>query len=355
MFRSLPLIAVFACAPVEPEAPFSAGPWPEPSAYVPQGEVQALVGPLVLVGSGVYPGGVLDLSAGNADPGETVYFAASVGGVAAGPCLAFLGGLCLDLGAQTVYAGFGVADAQGVATLQLPVDSTLVQGARYTFQAAVRRGAGGGSSEKSNALVRTVGAPSWSNPVTVDGSLAEWSGDELFTTTSANNSQGGVTWDAASLFVAFDHPDVASGGAQHWEVVYLATGGPGSTEGPALGGQVPGLPFEADVVVRRKADGSYDDVCVWDEVQGWVITPGVLSLAGWGAAESGSTLELQLPRSALPFQLELATAQVYEGAGFESTYAGIPSTAFRDGFDPDLADSLVLDLSLPDPSGIQNP
>jgi hypothetical protein len=354
--RALPVLALFACAPTTPETPFAAGPWPEAPRTEPAYELQALVGPLTLAVGELHPGGVAALTAGNADPGEVVYFAASLGGVGNGPCYGLLGGLCLELGSRTVYAGSAVADGLGMATLEVPVSPSLPTGQRVAFQAAVRRGAGGSASEKSGPEVLTVGDPAWSNAAVVDGDLAEWSPEERFGTTSADGRSGGITWDRRSLFVAFDHPDVSGGGSLHWEVVYLAAGGPGTTTGPVIGSQAAELPFEADLVLRRKADGSYDDLLVWDDaLASWVSTPGILATPGWSAAESGDTLELAVPRSLLGNTLSVATAQVYEGSGFESTYGGVPARAFVDGFDPDLGAAVELDLSSPDPAGLQYP
>ncbi len=357
MIRALPLAALFACAPTPlPELDDAEGTLPE-AAEVPYESpvpVDAKVGPLVLAAGDVHPGGYLTLDVANADPGETVAFASSLGGAANGPCLASLGGLCLNLGGQTVYSGSAVADPNGRASVRLAVPATLPPGLTVAFQAAARRGAGGASSVKSNAAVRTVGAPIWSRTVTVDGSLAEWTGDELFPTTSQVGAAG-VTWDATSLFLGFDHPDVATGGPQHWQLALIGTGRPGSVVGPTLGTQTPGLPFEAEIVVRRKADGSYDDLLVWNRTNSqWDFFPG-LAASGIVAAESGTQLELSIPRSLVGAMNEVVLLSLYEGAGFESTYAGVPATAFADGYDPEVVDALVVDLWSPDSPVAQNP
>ncbi|MCA9494592.1 MAG: hypothetical protein KC621_31910 [Myxococcales bacterium] len=73
-------------------------------------------------------------------------------------------------------------------------------------------------------------------------------------------------------------------------------------------------------------------------------------------AELGDVVEIALPRTLLgTSRIEVVLYEVYEGAGFESTYGGVPDTAFVDGYDPDLVDALTLDLSSPDPAGVQNP
>ncbi|MBA2320960.1 MAG: hypothetical protein H0V89_07385 [Deltaproteobacteria bacterium] len=45
---------------------------------------------------------------------------------------------------------------------------------------------------------------------------------------------------------------------------------------------------------------------------------------------------------------------LYEGANFESTYAGVPATAFVDGYDPDVLDFLTIDLASADSPVAQN-
>ncbi|MEQ1502087.1 MAG: hypothetical protein ABMB14_07640 [Myxococcota bacterium] len=45
--------------------------------------------------------------------------------------------------------------------------------------------------------------------------------------------------------------------------------------------------------------------------------------------------------------MEIALGWVFEGAGFESTYAGVPSDTFVDGYDVDFATNLAFDLTDP--------
>lgn len=354
--RGLPLVFLVGCA-VDSED-LAIDPALDAELAVLEGLERVVPPPiqvLTLTATTPHPGGDVILVAAGAQPGETVGFLSSLGGVAQGPCPAQLGGLCLDLGADTVLSGTAVADAQGRAALEVAVPGSLQAGLTVTFQAAVRRGAQGQSSAKSNASVKTVGAPAWSHRVNVDGSLQDWDADELFATTSGGNTAGGVTWDADSLYLAYFHPDVASGGPQHWEVVYIGTADPGSINGVILNTQLPRLPFAASLAVRRKADGSYDDLQQWNG-QAWVGTPNVLGTLGSSVAESGQGLEIAIPRDLLgTSRIQVVMAQVYEGNGFESTYGGVPDDTFVDGYDPNYTTSLTIDLSSPDPSAIQNP
>ncbi|MCB9698669.1 MAG: FG-GAP repeat protein, partial [Alphaproteobacteria bacterium] len=83
------------------------------------------------------------LVAAGVAPGESVRFHAGVGLPAPGPCPALLGGLCLDVGPQSVQIGSAVADDQGVATLIAMVPAAVQVGGTYTVQAAIPRGPGG--------------------------------------------------------------------------------------------------------------------------------------------------------------------------------------------------------------------
>lgn len=351
------LLVLCACSPsLAPEGAPESASRDEADPTLPMDLLPPPGQPLVLTAEVPHPGGVVHLAVTNADPGENVRWYVSSGGIAPGPCPAQYGGLCLDLGGGTLLLGASPADAAGAATWVMDVPPSMTVGSRITFQAVARRGNGGAASVKSNAVPRTVGDPAWAHTVAVDGDLADWGADELFATTSGSG-QGGVTWDAATLYVAFQHPDVAAGGALHWQLVYLSDGGPGSTTPPGLGTQAPAVPFAATHVIRRKADGSYDDLHVWDDLlQAWVQTAWWLGTAGSAAAEGGDVLELAIPRDQLGDSVvDVILASAYEGAGFESTYAGVPSDAFVDGYDPDPTTSLLLDLSLPDPAVTQNP
>jgi hypothetical protein len=80
--------------------------------------------------------------------GERAYFAMSRVGPGAGPCPGALGGRCLNLLAPTLI-GSAVAGADGDALMPLRVPPGAPIG-KYWFQAAVSRGAGGGSSALTN-------------------------------------------------------------------------------------------------------------------------------------------------------------------------------------------------------------
>ncbi len=188
-----------------------------------------------------------------------------------------------------------------------------------------------------------TGVAPWSFTPTVDGSAADWPAASLFTTSAGTETR--IGWDATHLSVAVTHPDVATGTDLHWVLVATGARGAGSALGPTIGTQTPGFPFPADRVLRVKLDGSYDDLQTWDG-SGWRTDP---AFAATGVkAEAGSTLELTFPRTALGMgdAADVAVWLVYEGAGFESSYAVTPSGAFPEGtYDPDLARYWAFDLA----------
>ncbi|MCB9683093.1 MAG: hypothetical protein H6733_16635 [Alphaproteobacteria bacterium] len=179
----------------------------------------------------------------------------------------------------------------------------------------------------------------WSHTIAVDGDLSDWVPGERFATSAGAGTDAWLTWDASNLYVGLHHGDVASGGALHWLVITVGDGGPGAGVGTILGTQQPALPFPATHVVRWKLDDSYGDLRTWDGTQ-WVGTDGWLGTQGSAVAESNANaaVELRLPFTALGIT-DTALVHVnlvYEGEGFETSYAAAPSTSFADGsYDPD--------------------
>ncbi|HEX9793113.1 MAG TPA: SBBP repeat-containing protein [Planctomycetota bacterium] len=91
----------------------------------------------------------------NANPGETVHYVYSLAGTGFGNPIPQLGGMNLDLLSPLKLFGQATANAVGTATLVLtiPAGAPLIP---VHTQAAVRRGAGGRSSLKTNTVTTTV-------------------------------------------------------------------------------------------------------------------------------------------------------------------------------------------------------
>lgn len=347
--RLLPVVAAVACAPVDDPLLGATGVPLADSALAEGGEALPLPPPgvpLSLVTTDVLPGTRTELEVGDADPGETVHFLRGTSGVGQGPCPGALGGHCLDLLAPIVHMGTGVADAYGVARFAFDVPVGAPMGREVFFEAAAARGV---DSVSSAAVARVIGEVTpWRFTVAVDGDLADW--DDA-TTRFDTSSVGGtrVAWDATFLYLGLDHPDLATGGPEHWSIVYLSTALPGTTEGLLHRTQAPALPFEASVAVRRKADGSYDSLEVFDGQQ-WVSQPQWLGTEGSAVAAVDDRLELALPLDLLQgaTRFELVAYHLYEGAYFESSYGVAPADSFVEGYDPDPATAFAFDLEAPE-------
>jgi len=91
----------------------------------------------------------------NADPGEKVFFVYSIDGVGTGAPIDFFGGMTLDLNDPPRLLGKATADDAGSAVLVVTPgpETPLIE---VSLQAAIRRGAGGADSVKSNTVSTVV-------------------------------------------------------------------------------------------------------------------------------------------------------------------------------------------------------
>lgn len=294
----------------------------------------------------VQRGATTDLTATGCTAGANVMFvAAGKAGLTCPPKLA----VCFDLLKPKPVAS--AACAGGVATASLLIPGGFAPGKMLLFQALDQ------SAAPVVSDVETRWVDAWSETVGVNGSVGDWSQpDTAFGTTSGIGANH-VTWDEEYLYVASVHPDVAFGGSLHWLTIYVGDGA-GATFGTQLGSQAPGLAAPAGFEIRWKADDSYDDLLEWDGVS-WLGTGFWLGSEGSALSESdvNQTVEIAIPWDAVgdPTVATVHIAWVYEGAGFESTYAGTPDDSFVDGYDPDHLTVLTLDRSAALSPVAQNP
>jgi hypothetical protein len=178
--------------------------------------------------------------------------------------------------------------------------------------------------------------------IAVDGAVSDFAPDETFATSSGTTF---LAWDDEALYVGVRHPDVGSD-PLHWVVVTVGDGGAGAGSGVTHGTQTPEIPFAATRVVRWKADDSFDSLlewngAAWDETPSWFGAAGREHVSNFTTDES----ETRIPFADLgvtgPFDVHVAL--VYEGAGYESTYAPTPAASFVDGYDPDYGAWLAFD------------
>jgi len=173
------------------------------------------------------------------------------------------------------------------------------------------------------------------------------------TGSTGDTGEGVVPW-AHTATVDGSHPDVATGGPQHWLLVYLGDGQRGATSGVPLNTQQPQLAVPMTHLVRYKADGSYDDMMAFTGGTEWSTTAGWLSAGPGQVAEAGQTVELAIPLAGISDDtLVVAAYWLFEGEGYESSYAALPAAAFIDGYDPDVGLALSFDRSSADAPSAQ--
>ncbi|MDZ7308975.1 MAG: hypothetical protein ONB49_18230, partial [candidate division KSB1 bacterium] len=165
------------------------------------------------------------------------------------------------------------------------------------------------------------------------------------------------TWDATSFYFGLNAPDVASGSATKFVLLYLDAdprqnplSGNGASLGQNYNTQHPGLPFNADYHFRWKADNTFTDLMSWNG-SSWVGG----NNSGVQAFQSGTFVEFKIPRANLgnPAQLYVCGAMINEQAFVESTFFLTPQSNGPDGYDKDfthyfgfpLVDNIAPDFS----------
>lgn len=256
------------------------------------------------------------------------------------------GGTTSDGGAGAGPSGGAPVGGEGAG----PVGGTSPGGAPAGGAGGESASGGGGNGGASTGGGGGGGgAPPepWRFTPLVDGSLAEWPSEAQLTSSAGTDTY--IGWDDSNLYVAVDHPDVATGGSQHWLLAYVGNGSAGSTTGVPHALQQPTLPFSASFLVRWKLDNSYSSLETWNG-SGWTGTSPLFGSGGAVLAESGNGVELAVPLATLAVNddLEIVVTLLYEGAGFESTYAATPLGAITDGdFDPDYSQYWAFDRQSP--------
>lgn len=178
--------------------------------------------------------------------------------------------------------------------------------------------------------------------IIIDGNTSDFTAEETF---PIGGGSLHVTWDTVNLYVGLSHPDIGTTN-QHWAILTLGNGSPGTTAGVQHGTQQPELPFEATHVIRWQLSDAYNSLLTYNgadftESPYWFGTAGSSYTSNWALDQA----ELQIPLSAIgvggPFSLHFSL--LYEGAGYESTYAPMPSSSFVDGYDPDYTTYYLFD------------
>lgn len=188
----------------------------------------------------------------------------------------------------------------------------------------------------------------YGHTIVIDG-VNDFTATETFATSTLGYTLY-VAWDTAYVYVGARGSDVQSTATMNkWWLLYLAGDAPtastGSTSGVAYNTQTPGLPFPAAWHVRWKTTNDYTDAKMW---AGGAWTDSNLSFAGSVFRGSGNDfVEMRISRSVLgsPSTVRLVSAFINEAGGSEGTFAGAPSTAFVDGYNPAYTKAYVFTLA----------
>lgn len=223
-------------------------------------------------------------------------------------------------------------------------------------------GAGGAGSTTSSSSSSTGGggaggcAP-YSHTITIDGTNDFSATDEAFATSSTGYT-GYVAWDSAYVYFGMKGPDVADTSGTRWLLAYLGTpaaASSGTMVGQPYGGGVlsPMLPFAASWHFRAKSGGdNYSSVMV--HTGSWVESG--FDLDG-DVFRTGDFVEMRIPLGDLgnPTKLRLHLSMINEQTGGQYTFAGVPSTSFTDGIDPDYTKYFELELDGCDTPSMHTP
>jgi hypothetical protein len=171
----------------------------------------------------------------------------------------------------------------------------------------------------------------------VDG-LNNYSAANTYSTSTAGYT-GYAAMGPTSLNFGISGNDVQSGGSSHWFVAYIGAAGTGTTNGVNFNTQQPTLSFQATHFFQWRPSDQFATLLQYNGAN-WVAGG-----TNWSTARSGQFNEIGINLSDLgaPTTVKIATYFIYEGNGFESSYASTPSNAFAGGsYDPNIANSLTL-------------
>ncbi len=175
----------------------------------------------------------------------------------------------------------------------------------------------------------------WSHAIAIDGTNDFYADHEKFPTTTAGYDAY-VTWDATSLYFGMSGADIgATPSATKWVFLYVDVD-PGSSTG-ALNGekyntQQAKFPagFGAEFYLRWKTDDSFVTIQKWDfPTSAWTTLTTTVE-----HKKTASFVEFKLPRASLgsPAAPGLVSFMINEQASLESTYAGLYTGNFTDGY-----------------------
>lgn len=197
-----------------------------------------------------------------------------------------------------------------------------------------------------NALLADTSMPTgfltrYVHTIAIDGVNDFLPGEALATSTAGHTAY--LAWDDAYVYLGFDSADVASGNSQTWVVAYFGDQ-MGSPLGVLYNTQQPALPFAARWHLRWRADNTFTGALEHDgadwQPPAWTVNPG-------DVYQSGTFVEMRVSRIDLdsPVYLDVTLGILREEPLDEASWAGMPAGTYVDGYDPDFAQYLQVDLT----------
>ena len=197
-----------------------------------------------------------------------------------------------------------------------------------------------------DAMPDAAGSASpYRHTITIDG-FDDFVAAEQFTTTSSPTYSAKLSWDDDHLYLGYHGDDFVTGSATKWVFAYLDVD-PGAATGAAASQtyntQSATLPvgFGAEYYLRHKTDNTLTSLQMWNGTV-WVAT--AVTPVG---LQSNGYFEMSIPRAALgsPARLGLTTWMINEGNNVESTYAGLYTGNFTDGYAANLTTYASIDFA----------
>jgi hypothetical protein len=188
--------------------------------------------------------------------------------------------------------------------------------------------------------------------IVIDG-VNDFEVDESYNGTSGSTWY--FTYDDTNFYFGISATDVGSGSSTEFVVLYLGTGGPGTTSGVLYDTQQPTLPFPANFHFRWKTDNTYINMLDYNSgTASWTddnLDPGNFGISGF---QNGNYVEFSIPRASLgnPSTLNVAGSMINELAGSEWTFFMVPDTNI-DGYDANFTDYHTFVLQSPPVPSIQ--
>lgn len=186
-------------------------------------------------------------------------------------------------------------------------------------------------------LFLNSGGIRYSHTIKIDGANDFYT-YETFTTSSVNYT-GYIAWDQDYLYLGMSGEDLESGREDglKWILIYIGNGSSGTTIGHPYTDQQPNLPFMATHHIRWNTDNTDKTAFEWNGSL-WIDAPWDITADDifHNAAIAFFEMRILLADIGSPSIISVHVNMINENPAPDFwTYAGVPSTSFTDGQDPE--------------------